>query len=62
MIKFIAFTCCATCEHKKYKNDYENDGNKFTCICDLDNTETDDYLVCGQWKMSEYLKGFINKS
>jgi len=50
MIKFIAFTCCATCEHKKKK------------LCDLDNSETNDYLVCGQWKMSEYLKTFTNKN
>ncbi len=57
MIKFIAFTCCATCEHKKKEKDYY--GDKY--ICDLDKSETDDYLVCGQWKMSEYLKGFTGK-
>jgi len=61
MIKFIAFTCCATCEHKKYTTNYKYDGNEFTYICDLDNSETDDNLVCGQWKMSEYLKKFTNK-
>jgi hypothetical protein len=57
MIKFIAFTCCATCEHKKEKSS--------SChihkTCDLDDIETDDYLVCGQWVMSEYLKKFTNQ-
>ena len=57
MIKFIAFTCCATCEHKKVK-----ESSCHTHItCDLDDSETDDYLVCGSWKMSEYLKTFTNK-
>ena len=50
MIKFIAFTCCATCEHNKKS------------VCDLDNSETDDYLVCGQWKMSEHMKTFTNRN
>jgi hypothetical protein len=57
MIKFIAFTCCATCEHKKVK---ESSCHTHT-TCDLDSSETDDYLVCGKWIMSEYLKGFTNK-
>ena len=57
MIKFIAFTCCATCEHEKVKESSCHTHN----ICDLDNSETDDYLVCGQWVMSEYLKGFTKK-
>ena len=59
MIKFIAFTCCATCEHKKFK-DRSNHG-QVHFKCDLDDSETDDYLVCGQWVMSEYLKKFTNK-
>ena len=58
MIKFIAFTCCATCEHEKVKESSCHTRK----ICDLDNSETDDYLVCGQWKMSEYLKTFTNKN
>jgi hypothetical protein len=57
MIKFIAFTCCATCEHKKVDKKYNGEW----IVCDLDNSKTDDYLVCGQWKMSEYLKKFTNK-
>lgn len=57
MIKFIAFTCCATCEHKKVKESSCHTHK----ICDLDKHETNDNLVCGQWKMSEYLKGFTNK-
>jgi hypothetical protein len=56
MIKFIAFTCCATCEHKKTKESSCHTKN----VCDIDNSETDDNLVCGQWKMSEYLKKFTN--
>lgn len=58
MIKFIAFTCCATCEHEKVK---ENSCHTHK-TCDLDNSETDDYLVCGKWVMSEYLKTFTNKN
>ena len=57
MIKFIAFTCCATCEHEKVKESSCHTRK----TCNLDDSETDDYLVCGQWVMSEYLKGFTGK-
>lgn len=56
MIKFIAFTCCATCEHGQKTNSSCHTHLK----CKLDNSDTSDYLVCGQWVMSEYLKTFTN--
>lgn len=54
-MKFIAFTCCKTCEHEKIDNMHSCSTH---ITCDIDNSETDDNLVCGNWIMSEYLKRF----